>query len=136
MIDIKRHSCFQLDCLVLTDLRDDCVNYLSKLEINHTSKMSPTKDDETLSEFLRNLKIKRADDAAQVQIFWSSIDCNDDPNIEFYCNGRLPVFNEWNSTNAKRVSVSTWIQYLPTAKSALLIDSFFKKSGLPVVLFW
>jgi len=47
--------------------------------------------------------MKRSHDARDIQKTWSSIDCNNDSNIEFYCNGRLPVFNEWISENAKQV---------------------------------
>ncbi len=48
--------------------------------------------------------MKRSYDARDVQKIWSSNDCNNDPNIEFYCNGRLPVFNEWISENSKQVN--------------------------------
>jgi hypothetical protein len=47
--------------------------------------------------------MKRSHDARDVQKIWSSNDCNDDSTIEFYCNGRLPVFNEWNTENTKKV---------------------------------
>lgn len=47
--------------------------------------------------------MKRAYDKREIQNIWSKIDCNFDSNIEFYCQGRLPVFNEWNSQNAKHV---------------------------------
>ncbi len=47
--------------------------------------------------------MKRSYDKRDIQKIWSTMDCNFDSNIEFYCHGRLPVFNEWNSENAKRV---------------------------------
>jgi len=47
--------------------------------------------------------MKRILDKCDIQKIWSTIDCDFDPNIEFYCNGRLPVFNEWTTPNAKHV---------------------------------
>ncbi len=47
--------------------------------------------------------MKRFYDKRDIQKIWSTIDCNFDSNIEFYCDGRLPVFNEWISPNAKQV---------------------------------
>jgi hypothetical protein len=47
--------------------------------------------------------MKRLYEECNIKKIWSTIDCNFDPNIEFYCNGRLPVFNEWISPNAKQV---------------------------------
>ena len=49
--------------------------------------------------------MKRSYDARDVQKNWLAIDSNNDPNIEFYCNGRLPVFNEWNTQNTKQVNI-------------------------------
>jgi hypothetical protein len=47
--------------------------------------------------------MKRSHDARDIQKLWSPNDCNNDANIEFYCHGRLPVFNEWTTENTKKV---------------------------------
>jgi hypothetical protein len=53
--------------------------------------------------FIKSLKMKRSQYARDVQKSWSPEDCLHDANIEFFCNGRLPVFNEWDSEIAKQV---------------------------------
>lgn len=47
-------------------------------------------------------------DQHNIQRIWSTIDCNFDPHIEFYCHGRLPVFNEWTSSSAKYFFQKVW----------------------------
>ena len=49
--------------------------------------------------------MKRSYLARDIQKIWSLTDCNNDLNIAFYCHGRLPVFNEWISENAKQVII-------------------------------
>ena len=73
------------------------------MKFDYTIKLYPGSKTENLSPFIKSLKMKRNQDARDVQKVWSSKDCNEDPNIEFYCGGRLPVFNEWTSDNAKQV---------------------------------
>ena len=51
--------------------------------------------------------MKRLYEIRDTQKTWSAIDCDYDSNIEFYCHGRLPVFNEWHSENAKCVCRET-----------------------------
>ena len=89
--------------LVLMKLRDDCINYLSKLNIDYSMKLYNSSRNENISIYIKSLKMKRSYDKRDVQKIWSTMDCNFDSNIEFYCHGRLPVFNEWNSENAKHV---------------------------------
>ena len=89
--------------LVMLKLRNGVVDYLSRLKLDYTLKLYNSAKSEHLSAFLKSLKMKRSHDARDVQKKWLSSDCNNDPNIEFYCNGRLPVFNEWISENAKQV---------------------------------
>jgi hypothetical protein len=84
-------------------LRNNVIDYLSQLKIDYSIKLYNSSKTENLSTFLKSLKMKRSHDARDIQKKWSSIDCNNDSNIEFYCNGRLPVFNEWISENAKQV---------------------------------
>lgn len=84
-------------------LRNNVIDYLSQLKIDYSIKLYHSSKTENLSTFIKSLKMKRSHDARDIQKKWSSIDCNNDSNIEFYCNGRLPVFNEWISENAKQV---------------------------------
>ncbi|CAF1263352.1 unnamed protein product [Rotaria sordida] len=93
---------------ILIKLHNDCINYLTKLKIDHSMKFYPSSRTENLSMFIKALKTKRLHDIRDVPKIWSSINCNHDPNIEFYCNGRLPVFNEWISENAKRFFRKVW----------------------------
>jgi hypothetical protein len=79
------------------------MNYLSKLNLDYSIKLYHTTRNENLSVFIKSLKMKRLNDKGIIQKIWSTIDCNFDPHIEFFCNGRLPVFNEWTSPNAKEV---------------------------------
>jgi hypothetical protein len=90
--------------LVMLKLRTSVIDYLSKLKIDYSIKLYHSSKTENLSTFIKSLKMKRSYDARDIQKIWSSNDTNNDPNIEFYCNGRLPVFNEWISENAKRVN--------------------------------
>jgi len=89
--------------LVLFKLRNQSVDYFSKLKIDYSIKLYHSSQNENLPIFIKSLKMKRACDKHDIQKIWSTIDCDFDPNIEFYCNGRLPVFNEWTSPNAKHV---------------------------------
>ncbi len=89
--------------LVMLKLRHNVIDYLSKLKIDYSIKLYHSSKTENLSTFIKSLKMKRSHDARDVQKIWSSNDCNDDSTIEFYCNGRLPVFNEWNTENTKKV---------------------------------
>ncbi|CAF2649276.1 unnamed protein product [Rotaria sp. Silwood2] len=98
---------------ILIKLRNDCINYLSKLKIDYSMKFYQSLRNENLSMFIKTLKMNRLHDIRDVQKIWSSIDCNHDPNIEFYCNGRLPVFNEWISENAKRFFRKVWTASCP-----------------------
>ena len=84
-------------------LRHNVIDYLSKLKVDYSIKLYQSAKSEHLSTFIKSLKMKRSHDARDVQKNWSSNDCNDDLTIEFYCNGRLPVFNEWNTENTKKV---------------------------------
>lgn len=89
--------------IVLVKLRHTVVDYLSRLKIDYSIKLYHSSKTENLSTFIKSLKMKRSHDAREVQKIWTSNDCNNDPTIEFYCNGRLPVFNQWNSENSKQV---------------------------------
>jgi hypothetical protein len=89
--------------LVLIKLRNDCLNYLTKIQIDSSIKLYHSARNENLSTFIKSLKMKRSHDTRDTQKYWSSADCNYDSNVEFYCNGRLPVFNEWTTENAKLV---------------------------------
>lgn len=84
-------------------LRHDCIDYLSKLQMDSSIRLYHSSRSDCLSIFIKSLKMKRLYDIRDVQKTWSSIDCNYDSSIEFYCNGRLPVFNQWKSENAKCV---------------------------------
>jgi hypothetical protein len=97
--------------LVLVKLRNSSIDYLCKLKIDYTIKLHHSSKTENLSTFIKSLKMKRSHDARDVQKIWSSSDCNNDPNIEFYCNGRLPVFNEWITENAKQVIRNTKVKF-------------------------
>jgi hypothetical protein len=85
-------------------LRTNVIDYLSKLKIDYSIKLYHPSKTENLSTFIKSLKMKRSYDSRDIQKIWSTNDSNNDPNIEFYCNGRLPVFNEWTSENAKQVN--------------------------------
>ncbi len=75
---------------------------MCKMKIDYTIKLQPSSKND-ISTFIKTLKMRRSLDARDVKKKWTSDDCNHDPNIEFYCDGRLPVFNEWTSENAKMV---------------------------------
>lgn len=106
-------------------LRNNVVDQLSKSKIDYSLKTYHSSKAENLSTFIKTLKMKRSHDARDVKKAWSSADCNNDQNIEFYCNGRLPVFNEWNSENAKQVR-----KYLNESFIFFVyFISFFKKFG-------
>ncbi|CAF3492184.1 unnamed protein product [Rotaria socialis] len=92
----------------LLKLRSNVIDHLSKLKIDYSIKLYNSSRAENLSTFIKTLKMKRSHDARDIQKVWSSIDSNNDPNIEFYCNGRLPVFNEWTSENANQVFQKVW----------------------------
>ncbi|CAF1055971.1 unnamed protein product [Rotaria sordida] len=94
-------------------LRSDVIDYLSRLKIDYSIKLYHSSKAENLSTFIKSLKMKRSHEARDIQKIWSSIDCNCDPNIEFYCNDRLPVFNEWNSENAKQFFRKVWSTSCP-----------------------
>lgn len=66
--------------------------------------MYPATKHENLSFFIKSLKMRRSHEAREVQKVWTPNDCNNDDQIEFYCHGGIPVFNEWTSENAKQVS--------------------------------
>ncbi|CAF1270697.1 unnamed protein product [Adineta steineri] len=117
-----KRTCYHLDsyCLsefipwnILVKQRKYCIDYLSKLKIDHSTRFLHTSKNENYSIFIKSLKIKRIHDIRNTQKIWSSIDCNYDSNIEFYCNGRLPVFNEWTSENAKRFFQRVWAASCP-----------------------
>ena len=73
------------------------------MQLDYTIKSYPSTKVDHLSMFIKSLKMKRSQYARDVQKSWKAEDCLHDPNIEFFCNGRLPVFNEWDSENAKQV---------------------------------
>ncbi|CAF2410229.1 unnamed protein product [Rotaria sp. Silwood2] len=98
---------------ILVKLRSNIIDYLSKLKIDYSIKLYHSSKAENLSTFIKSLKMKRSHDARDIQKNWSPIDCNNDPNIEFYCNGRLPVFNEWASENAKQFFQKVWSTSCP-----------------------
>jgi hypothetical protein len=78
--------------------------------------------------------MRRSHDARDIKKVWTANDCDYDENIEFYCDGRLPVFNEWISENAKQVE--RWQTMSIKRKSArVCYSSFFKKFGQAVVQF-
>lgn len=79
------------------------MEYLTKMKIDYSMKFNSSSRHDHLSKFIKTLKKNRIVDQHNVQQIWSTIDCNFDPNIEFYCHGRLPVFNEWISSVAKDV---------------------------------
>ena len=98
---ISNHRLFS--SIVLLPLHHQCLTYLSKLKLDYSLQLYHSKRNEHLPIFLKNLKMRRFNDKDDIQRVWSTIDCNFDRNIEFYCNGRLPVFNEWTSPSAKDV---------------------------------
>ncbi|CAF1686728.1 unnamed protein product, partial [Adineta ricciae] len=98
---------------ILTKLRLDCIDYLSKLRIDYSIRFHHSSRNENLSIFIKSLKMKRLYEIRDVQKTWSAIDCDYDSNIEFYCNGRLPVFNEWHSENAKCFFQRVWAASCP-----------------------
>lgn len=73
------------------------------MKIDYSMKLYSSFRNENLSMFIKTLKKYRMIDQHNIQRIWSTIDCNFDPHIEFYCHGRLPVFNEWTSSSAKDV---------------------------------
>jgi hypothetical protein len=89
--------------LVLLKLRNSAIDYLSRLKLDYTIKLYPSSKTENLSIFIKSLKMRRSHDARDIKKVWTANDCDYDENIEFYCDGRLPVFNEWISENAKQV---------------------------------
>ncbi|CAF3441956.1 unnamed protein product [Rotaria socialis] len=97
----------------LIKLRKDCSDYLSKLNMDCSIQLYPSLKNENLSVFIKSLKVKRSADMRHVKQNWSSIDCNYDSNIQFYCDGRLPVFNEWTSENAKCFFRKVWSASCP-----------------------
>ena len=115
----------------MVKLRNSVIDYLSQLKIDYSIKLYHPSKTENLSTFIKSLKMKRSHDARDIQKVWSSVDCNNDSNIEFYCNGRLPVFNEWISENAKQVirKSNSYIIFI------FILFSFFKKFGRLVVLY-
>ncbi len=93
-------------------LRNSVIDYLSKLKLDYSIKLYQSSKAENLSTFIKSLKMRRVHDARDIQKVWSPSDCNNDPNIEFYCHGRLPVFNEWNTENTKKVRRMTSERFL------------------------
>ncbi len=110
-------------------LRHNVIDYLSQLKIDYSIKLYNSAKTENLSTFIKSLKMKRSHDARDVQKIWSSNDCNDDSTIEFYCHGRLPVFNEWNTENTKKVKIKSREMMI----GSLFVNSFFEKFGQQVV---
>jgi hypothetical protein len=102
-------------------LRNYCIDYSSKLKLDYSIRLHPSSKTENLSIFIKSLKMKRSFDIDDIQKTWSATDCNYDSKIEFYCNGRLPVFNEWISENAKCVSRQEEIKIY-----CLIFISYFK----------
>ncbi|UJR20979.1 hypothetical protein I4U23_024085 [Adineta vaga] len=98
---------------VMVKLRHNVIDYLSQLKLDYSIKLYNSSKAENLSTFIKSLKMKRSHDARDVQKKWSSLDCNNDPQIEFYCNDRLPVFNEWISENAKQFFRKVWSTSCP-----------------------
>ncbi|CAF1340535.1 unnamed protein product [Adineta steineri] len=93
---------------MIVKLRNNVTDYLSRLKIDYSIKLYHSTKTEKLSTFIKSLKMKRSHDNRDVKKIWSSNDCNNDANIEFYCNGRLPVFNEWITENAKQFFQKVW----------------------------
>ena len=91
--------------LAMLKLRNHVIDYLSQLKLDYSIKLYNSAKSENLSTFIKSLKMKRSHDARDVQKVWSANDCNEDLTIEFFCNGRLPVFNEWNTENTKQVRI-------------------------------
>jgi len=115
----------------MNKLRNNVIDYLSKLKIDYSIKLYHSAKTENLSTFIKSLKMKRSHDARDVQKVWSANDCNNDPDIEFYCNGHLPVFNEWNTENTKQVIRMTEKENL--LFFIFLFNSFLQKFGQLVV---
>lgn len=113
---------------VLLKLRNSVIDYLSRLKLDYTIKLYPSSKNEHLSAFIKSLKMKRSHEARDARKVWTSSDCKDDKNIEFYCHGRLPVFNEWISENAKEVSGNE-----RSIDFSFVRCSFSEKSGRAVV---
>lgn len=98
---------------ILVKLRSNVIDYLSKLQIDYSIKLYPSTKAENLSMFIKTLKTKRLMDSRDVQRLWSADDCEHDSNIEFFCNGRLPVFNEWNTESTKNFFRKVWSTSCP-----------------------
>jgi len=89
------------------------IDHLSKLQIDYSLKLYPSTKAENLSMFIKTLKTKRLADSREVQKVWSADDCEQDSTIEFFCNGRLPVFNQWQTENAKKFFRTVWSTSCP-----------------------
>jgi len=98
---------------ILSKLRNSVIDYLSELKLDYTIKLYQSTKTEHLSAFIKSLKMKRSHEARDARKLWSSDDSNADKNIEFYCHGRLPVFNEWTSENAKEFFRKVWSSSCP-----------------------
>ena len=109
------------------------IDYLSRLKLDYSTKLYPSTKSENLSTFIKSLKMKRLCDARDVQKIWSPTDCHNDPDVEFYCNGRLPVFSRWDTENTKQVEEQQRSFFLSIAN--LRFVSFFAKFGRQVVLY-
>lgn len=110
-------------------LRNNVIDYLSQLKLDYSIKLYPSAKTENLSTFIKSLKMRRSHDARDMKKIWSEDDCNTDPDIEFYCDGRLPVFNRWDTDNTKQVSNEIGLKNL----HRIFFDSFFEKFGRQVV---
>lgn len=109
--------------------------YFTKMKIDYSMKFNSSSRNDHLSKFIKTMKKNRIVEQHNVQQIWSTIDCNFDPNIEFYCHGRLPVFNEWISSVAKDVKSLPFFFFFFLKSILFLFESSFKKSGQQVVLF-
>ena len=103
---ITRSNIVSFLALVVLKLRNSVIDYLSRLKLDYSIKLYNSAKSEHLSAFIKSLKMRRAHDSREIKKVWSTSDCNDDPDIEFYCHGRLPVFNRWNTDNTKQVEMN------------------------------
>ncbi|CAF0946511.1 unnamed protein product, partial [Didymodactylos carnosus] len=118
---IHSHSLFRLSEFIpwerLDILRLECMKYLRSKSINCEdtldSPTSPSAANDITSTFIRNLYVTRRNEADNVKKLWSINDCENNPNAEFYCKNRLPVFNEWITESSKKFFKKVWMAGTP-----------------------
>ncbi|CAF0777423.1 unnamed protein product [Didymodactylos carnosus] len=120
-ICIHPHSSFCLSEFIpwnrLEALKMKCIEYLRSRSINYEDTLDisdlPSTANNITSTFIRNLYTTRRNEAQNVQKVWEKCDCDDNPNVEFYCNNRLPVFNEWTTEKSKKFFKKVWMAGAP-----------------------